>query len=171
MVRGMLRKGPAVSFFAFALLLSACGPGVRAKGSAAIAGFLATTQADDRKAFEAGLDRPALRSDLGDQLAALGRSRAVDVGGASEFALDRMISPQAVRLTAARVAPNWPATPSAAQIVPHMKVAGRDHVCLEDAASRRCLLTFAQQHGSWRLVGMLFTPPPTSVPGTADPAP
>jgi hypothetical protein len=160
MVRRMHRTGLVVALSALACLLSACGGGVRAKGSAAISAFLAAVQREDGKAFEAGLDRPALRADLRDQLADLGRSHGVDVGGASEFALDRMITPQAVRLTAQRVAPGWPAVPTAAQVVSHMKARDAGHICLEEAASRRCLLTFAREDGAWRLVGMAFTPPP-----------
>src|SRR5205807_7092140 len=105
MVRPMFRKSPVAAFSVLALLMAGCGPGVRAQGSAAIAAFLRAAQGDDGKAFEAGVDRSALRADLGDQLAELGRSHGVDVGGASEFALDRMITPQAVRLAAARVGP------------------------------------------------------------------
>src|SRR5437016_413755 len=120
MVRRMLRKGSVTALSALACLLAACGPGVRADGSAAISRFLAAAQGDDRKAFEAALDRPAVRADLTAQVAELGRSRGVDVdGGASEFAMDRMITPQTVGLAAARTAPGWPATPTAAQIVPH----------------------------------------------------
>jgi hypothetical protein len=166
MVQPMHRKGLVVALSALACLLSACGGGVRAKGSAAISAFLAATQREDRKAFEAGLDRPALRSDLRGQLADLGRAHGVDVGGASEFALDRMITPQAVRLTAQRVTSGWPAAPTAAQIIPHMKAPDRAHICLEEAASRRCLLSFAREGGAWRLVGMAFTPPPADAPST-----
>jgi len=140
--------------------MAGCGPGVRAKDSAAIASFLAVVQRDDDRAFEAGVDRPALRADLREQLAELGRTRGVDVGGASEFALDRMITPQAVRAAAARVGPGWPATPTAAQVIPHMKVADRRHVCLEEAATHRCLLSFARRDDVWRLVGLQFAPPP-----------
>jgi len=147
------------AFSALAVLLGACGPGLRAKGSAAIASFLADVQRDDVKAFEAGVDRPAVRGDLRAQLAALGKTRGVDVGGASEFALDRMITPQAVRAAAARVGAGWPATPTAAQVLPHMKVADPRHICLEEAATRRCLLSFAQEDGAWRLVGLRFIPP------------
>jgi hypothetical protein len=166
MVAGMLHKPNVVALLALAVLLGACGAGVRAKASASIASFLAALQRDDSRAFEAALDRPALRTDLRAQMAELAKRTGVDVGeGPSEFALDRMITPQAVRVTAARVGPGWPATPTAAQIVPHMKV--RDNgaqVCLEEAATKRCLLTFAKEDAGWRLVGMLFTPP------AADPA-
>ena len=159
--RAMLRKGPTVAFSALALGLCACGGGVRGKGSEAIAGFLAVAQGGDRKAFEAKIDRTALRSDLTDQVSDLARSHAVDVGeGPSEFTVDRMITPQAVRLTATRVGAGWPTKPTAAQILPHMKARDSRHICLEEAATRRCLLTFAQKDGVWRLVGMMFTPPP-----------
>jgi hypothetical protein len=158
-------KGSVIGFSVLALALGGCGLGARSKGSAAIASFLAAVQRDDRVAFEAALDRPALRSDLSEQMADVGKTHAVDVGGPSEFALDRMISPQAIRLTAARVAPGWPATPTAAQIVPHMKAWGLHFVCLEEAATKKCLLTFTQESGAWKLTAMAFTPPP------AEPAP
>jgi hypothetical protein len=157
---------------ALAVLLSACGGGVRAKGSAAIAGFLAAANGSDRRAFEAAIDRPSLRRDLTDQVSDLARTHAVDVGeGPSEFAIDRMISPQAVRDAAARVAPGWPATPTAAQVVPHMKALDSRHVCLEEAATKRCLLSFARNDGAWKLVGMRFTPPAAPQVVTSDPPP
>lgn len=170
MVGRMLRNSTAVALGVFASLLGACGGGVRARGSTAIASFLASAQRNDPKAFEAALDRASLRSDLSEQLADVGKSHEVDVGGPSEFALDRMINPQAVRLTAARVAPGWPPAPTPAQIVPHMKAPDRRHVCLEEASTKRCLLSFAEQNGAWRLVGMAFTPPPSDGPPAA-PAP
>ncbi len=160
-----LPMGSVVAFGVLALALGGCGLGARAKGSAAIAGFLAAVQRDDHAAFEAALDRPALRSDLSEQMADVGKTHAVDVGGPSEFALDRMISPQAIRLTAARVAPGWPATPTADQILPHMKARGLNFVCLEEAATKKCLLSFTLEKGVWRLTAMAFTPPP------AEPAP
>ncbi|HLZ75726.1 hypothetical protein [Phenylobacterium sp.] len=162
MVPGMQVKGPVVAFSVLALLLGGCGLGARRSGSAAIANFLAAAQKDDRAAFEAALDRPALRSDLSEQLADVGKTHEVDVGGPSEFALDRMISPQAIRLTAARVAPGWPAAPTAAQIVPHMKARGLTFVCLEEAATKKCLLSFRRENGTWKLAAMAFTPPPAA---------
>jgi hypothetical protein len=167
-------KRPVVASSMLVLVLSAwglggCGFGARHGGSVAIAGFLAAVQKDDRKAFEAALDRPALRSDLSEQLADVGKTHEVDVGGPSEFALDRMISPQAIRLTASRVAPGWPATPTPAQIIPHMKARGLHFVCLEDAASKKCLLSFTQENGAWRLTAMAFTPPPASAATSAGP--
>ena len=169
MVLGMQVKGLAAAFSVLALTLGGCGLGARQSGSAAIASFLAAVQTGDRKAFEAALDRPALRSDLSEQMADVGKTHAVDVGGPSEFALDRMISPQAIRLTAARVAPGWPATPTAAQIIPHMKARGLHFVCLEEVSSKKCLLSFTQEGGTWRLTAMAFTPPPAAAATSAGP--
>lgn len=151
----MQTRGFVTGISALALLLSACGLGERSDASRAIAAFLAAAQKDDRAAFEKGVDRPALQADLRDQLAEMGKAGGMDVdGGASEFALDRMITPQAVRLAAAQTAPNWPPTPTPAQVVPRMKVRDLSHVCLEQIATRRCLLDFAKRGGVWRLVGM-----------------
>ena len=163
-------KGRVVVVSLVALSLSGCGFGARRSGSMAIATFLAAVQKDDRAAFEAALDRPALRSDLSEQMAEVGKTHEVDVGGPSEFALDRMISPQAIRLTAARVAPGWPATPSAAQIVPHMKARGLNFVCLEEVSTKKCLLSFTQEGGTWKLTAMAFTPPPATAATSAGPA-
>ncbi|HEX3364060.1 hypothetical protein [Phenylobacterium sp.] len=148
-------RGPVMALSALALLLSACGLGERGEASKAIAAFLAAVQKDDQAAFEKGVDRAALQADLRDQLAEMGKAGGMDVdGGASEFALDRMISPQAVRLAAAQTAPNWPPAPTPAQVVPRMKVRDLSHVCLEQAATKKCLLDFAKRGGVWRLVGM-----------------
>jgi hypothetical protein len=163
---GMGSKGPVVAFSLLALTLGGCGFGARHSGSTAIANFLAAVQKNDRAAFEAALDRPALRSDLSEQMADVGKTHEVDVGGPSEFALDRMISPQAIRLTAARVAPGWPVTPTPAQIIPHMKAHGLHFVCLEDVATKKCLLSFQQEDGTWKLTAMAFTPPPAAPPPT-----
>jgi len=160
----MLRKASILALCVLALGASGCALNLRSKGSAAIARFLAAAHGDGGQAFEAALDRPALRSDLREQLAELGKTHGVDVdGGASDFALDRMVTPAAVRLTASRVGPGWPAVPTAAQIVPHMKVVeGGRRICLEEAATKRCLLTFARRDDKWRLVGLAFTPPPAA---------
>ena len=162
-------KGLAVAFCVLAFALAGCGFGARRSGSAAIATFLAAVQKEDRAAFEAALDRPALRSDLSEQMAEVAKTQAVDVGGPSEFALDRMISPQAVRLTAARVMPGWPATPTPAQIIPHMKARGLNFVCLEEVSTKKCLLSFTQENGTWKLSAMAFTPPPATAATSSGP--
>lgn len=156
----MVRKGWAFAVLAISVLLTGCGPlgfglGERADASKAIAKFLAAVDKGDRAAFEAGLDRKALRADLAEQMAELGRARGLDIGEPpSEFVLDRMVSLPAVRQAALRTAPNWPAEPTAKQIVPRMKVRDFTHVCLEEQATKRCLLAFTKADGAWRLSAM-----------------
>jgi hypothetical protein len=158
MVGPMLRKGPLVALSALALSLGACGLDPRQDAAKDIAKFMAAVQRDDPTAIEAALDRPALRADLRDQLAALGRASGIDVGdGPSEFAMDRMITTQAIRLAEART--GLSATPTAAQVAPALKMPDKAHACVLDAAKDHCALTFAQRGGVWRLAGMQATEP------------
>jgi hypothetical protein len=173
MVRRMLRSRPLVAASALSLALCACSLDVRADAAQGIARFLDAVRRDDKKAFEASIDRPALRSELRDQLAERGRPKDLDIeGGPSEFALDRMITPEAFRLVSARTGEPVPMAPSAAQVALLMSVKDKSHVCLGDAAGQRCALAFAKTHGAWRLTAMRATelkvvalpPPPAPKP-------
>lgn len=158
MVRRMFRRGVLVAASAFLLTLTGCGLDVRADAAQGVARFLDAVRRDDRAAFEAAIDRPALRSDLRDQLADLGRAKGIDIdGGPSEFALDRMITPEAFRLVSARTGQPLPIAPTAAQVALLMTVKDKGHVCLGDAAGQRCALAFAKVGGTWRLIGMRAT--------------
>lgn len=151
----------ATVLLAFAALgLSACN-GAAPKGAAETASRLLTAALNnDRVAFEAEIDRVAVREDVRRQVADLARSTALEVdGGPSEFALDRMISPDAVRVVdATGHRPSNPPTPG--QVAPLMRMVDGQRVCLRDAeAPRDCLLTFAKGKdpglgAHWRLVGM-----------------
>ena len=110
----------------------------------------------DRVAFEAQIDRPAVREDVRRQVTRLAQATTLDVdGGPSEFALDRMISPQAFRLVHAGTGKALTSAPTARQVAPLMRTLDARHACLLDAASpKHCLLTFAKDKDRWRLVGM-----------------
>jgi hypothetical protein len=162
---------PAAGSLLLLLALSGCGLDVRADAAQGIASFLDAVRRDDHRAFEAAIDRPALRSDLRDQLADLGRAKDLDIdGGPSEFALDRMITPEAFRLVSARNGEPVPMAPTSAQVALLMTVKDKSHVCLGDAAGQHCALAFAKHGGAWRLTGMRATelkvvalPPPPAV--------
>lgn len=135
----------AAAFAAIGIGLVACGGAPPGAAVQAAQRLVEAAQADDRIAFEVEIDRAAVREDLREQVAELAKSNALDVdGGPSEFALDRMIAPAAVRL---------------------LKIGGTDFakvmtvksgkVCVPDA--KGCLLTFAKQTGGWKLVGMRAT--------------
>ena len=158
MVGSMLRRRVPLAAAAVCLLLCGCGIDVRADAAQGIARFLDAVRRDDHKAFEATIDRAALRSDLRDQLAELGRAKDLDIeGGPSEFALDRMITPEAFRLVSARSGQPVPMAPTAAQVALLMTVKDKAHVCLGDAAGQHCALAFAKRRGGWRLTGMRAT--------------
>jgi hypothetical protein len=155
MVRRMLRKGILVAL-ALALGVGGCSLDPRGSASKAIASFLGAVQRRDGAAMEVVLDRPALRADLRDQLAALGRSSGIDIGaGPSEFAMDRMITAPAIRRAQAHT--TLPPAPTAAQVAALLKVQDKDHVCVQDAAGATCALSFARRRGTWRLTGMAAT--------------
>jgi hypothetical protein len=151
----MLRKSLVVALTALAVTLGGCETGERAEAAKAVERFLTAVHNNDRAAFEAVIDRPALRSDLHDQLTDLGRAKGVIVeGGPSEFALDRMISPAAFQLVEAKTGQALTHAPSAAEIALIMKVRDKSHVCVGDPGKAVCALSFAKRDGTWRLVGM-----------------
>lgn len=171
MVRRMFRRRVPLAVAILCLGLSACGLDVRADAAQGIARFLDAVRRDDHKAFETAIDRPALRNDLRDQLADLGRAKDIDIdGGPSEFALDRMITPEAFRLVSARNGQPLPIAPTSAQVAVMMRVKDKTHVCLGDSDGHHCALAFAKQGGAWRLTGMraaelkvVALPPPPAV--------
>jgi hypothetical protein len=150
----MLRPA-ALLLVAAAITLAGCHGGGTAKDGAAesAARLLTAAVKDDRVAFEAQIDRRAVREDVRRQVTELARGSALDVdGGPSEFALDRMISPEAIKLVRAGTGEPLRAPPTAAQVAPLIRTVDRQHACL--AGTGVCLLTFAKAHGGWRLVGM-----------------
>jgi len=151
----MIRRLCLVAFVG--LGLAGCGGGAAPEGAAQSASRLLTAAfKGDRVAFEAEIDRSAVREDVRRQVTALAQATTLDVdGGPSEFALDRMISPAAIRLVHAGSGETLTAAPTPAQVAPLMKTMDANHACLRAAAAPdRCLLTFARAGRAWRLVGM-----------------
>ena len=137
--------------------LAGCGDGVPKDAVASAEKLVSAVVARDRVAFEATVDRSAVREDLRGQIVQVARANGLEVdGGPSEFALDRMISPDAVRLVDENGMRVFEA-PSPEQLAERMKATGKGRVCVQDDDAR-CLLTFARQKGEdgqrWRLVGM-----------------
>jgi hypothetical protein len=161
----MLRRNLVVALTALAVTLGGCDVGVRADASKAIERFLTAVHNDDRRAFEAAIDRQALRADLRDQLTDLARAKGVVVeGGPSDFALDRMITPAAFQLVEAQSGQALHVAPNATAIALMMQVKDRAHVCVGDPGKPRCALSFAKREGAWRLVGMQATDLKIAVP-------
>ncbi|MCR5874036.1 hypothetical protein LRS10_07550 [Phenylobacterium sp. J426] len=142
----MLRIGTVVALSALALGLAGCDGRARTDAAATAERLLKAVETGDRVAFEAEIDRSAVREDVRRQMVDWARERGLEVeGGPSEFALDRMISPEAVRVVRAD---------GGEPLKDRMKVED-GKVCLpSDADARRCLLTFGKSEKRWRLVGM-----------------
>jgi hypothetical protein len=154
----MFRTGMALILTAVAL--AGCNIGVRSDAAKGVERFLTAVRTGDRPAFEAAIDRGKLREDLREQLIEVARAQGVEIeGGPSDFALDRMISPEAFRPLQAGLG-QTPAKALAATI----KVVDRRQVCLREApASERCILTFAKEKAAWKLVGMQARDPKLAV--------
>jgi hypothetical protein len=138
------------------LSLAACGSAPPRGAAESASRLLTAAHKGDRVAFEALIDRAAVRADVRRQMTELAQGSALDVdGGPSEFALDRMISPQAFRLVHAGSGEALKSPPTPRQVAPLMRALDAKHACLRDKdAPSECLLTFAKGKGQWRLVGM-----------------
>lgn len=124
--------------------------------------FLAAVQAGDQAAFEAHIDRPALRASLRDRLnSALGAGEAKEVLGAllgsrsADSALDQMLTPESFRIIwrASRLPTDR--VPTAAEISPFMIMQAPGQACVRRGLkSNRCALDFKNEGGTWKLVGV-----------------
>ena len=152
----MLRTGVVAALAAVSIGLSGCGGRAPDAAAESASRLLAAALAQDRVAFEAEIDRRAVREDLRRQMVELARTEGLEVeGGPSDFALDRMIGPDAVRLVEAGSGRPAAAAPAPKALAPLMTMVGHRRACLHDPDARdRCLLTFAKEKRQWRLVGM-----------------
>lgn len=140
---------------ALGLGLGACSGHEKADAAKDVARFLDATRRGDRAGFEAGVNRPEVRSDLREQVTEVARLKGVEIdGGPSEFAIDRRIAPEAFHLIDQATGQPLAAGPTPAQVAGMLKVRNSTHVCLDDATTHACRITFAKRDGGWKLVGM-----------------
>jgi hypothetical protein len=142
---------------ALALALGACGD-ARQAAAPDVRKFLTAVAGDDRMAFEARIDRPAVRADLKGQLLAMPEVRTLqdqlgdDTG---DVAADKMISPDSFRLLQVGAGQLPAKSASNREIAARLKILAPERVCLFDPTAKgRCLLTFARQGHAWKLVGL-----------------
>ena len=157
MVPPMVRLLRVAALAALVLTVQACGRKPTERGETAAAqALLASAWSEDSTSFEAVVDRPAVRADLREQLLRVAQANALGVeGGASDAALDRMITPHAFRVVAAGSGAPLASAPTREQAAALLKPDGKDRVCLHDQSPQQaCLLTFARGSAGWRLVAM-----------------
>lgn len=157
MVRSCVRAAASAGLLS---CLAACAGSEVKAATGDVRALLAAIQAGDAPAFEARIDRAALRGDLREQIISIGRADGLVVdGGPSDFALDRRIGPDAFELVAPGDGRPLAAAPTEAQTRALLKVVDRDHVCVHDLTpSQACILTFAKEKPGWRMVGMPARP-------------
>lgn len=150
----MLRKSLTIAVIAASL--GSCGGSARHDAAETAARLLSAVVHGDRTAFEAAIDRGAVRDDVRRQVAQLAQASGLEVdGGPSEFALDRMIAPEAINVVDARSGQAVDKAPTPTQVAPQIQMNGDGRACLRDAPhGKTCALTFARSDEGWRLVGM-----------------
>src|ERR1700751_6065319 len=145
MVRPMVRMVRVAALAALVFATQGCArkPAERGETAAAQA-LLASAWSEDAHSFEAVVDRAAVRADLRQQLERGAQANALGVeGGASDAALDRMITPHAFHLVAAGSGAPLAAPPTREQAAALLKPDGKDRVCLHDQSPEEtCVLTF-----------------------------
>ena len=147
------------------LLLSGCATTQRLSAAGDVHALLIAIRDDDRAAFDAHVDRPALDGQIqslmmdrahrardGGAVAALG---ALLSGPLSRVAGDAVIRPDVFRAVAEYYGYR-PDTriPGAFALSTVLAPIGEGRVCARDRKDGRCLMTFANEDGTWRLVAV-----------------
>jgi hypothetical protein len=168
----MKRVLPLLAFTALsapsALGLAGCGQvAQRYQAAQDIHAFFAAVESGDKAAFDAHIDRPALRKEL---RSGIGRAIGAKVGVSGEAAdvlndllgsssadqaMDRMISPESFRIVWQNSKIPIKTAPSAWQIAPMLKMVPPDQACLtKRPGSDDCVMTFRDEGGTWKLTGI-----------------
>jgi hypothetical protein len=159
-----MRFGPAI-LAAFALLLSACADAERFDAAGDVHAFLVSIRDGDKAAFDAHVDRAALKTQLRARLMAEATRRAG--GDPSVAALgailgrplvdavaDQLIQPDVFRAVADYLGYSADRPiPGQIVIAQALRRLDQDRVCAPRKAGGPCLLTFTDEDHVWRLTG------------------
>jgi hypothetical protein len=158
------RFAPLSVVFAAASLLAACATTARLSAAGDVHGLLVSIRDDDRAAFDAHVDRPALEAQL--QARLVKRAAQANVsegwkglglllsGPLARAAGDLLIQPEVFRAVADYYGyrPDTP-IPNVLSLAAALKPLPDGRVCARGGKGNRCLLIFANEVGGWRLVG------------------
>ena len=146
-----------------ALTLSACATAQRYDAANDVHALLISIRDNDQAAFDAHVDRPALKRQIEARLTAEGRKAGGDSLGAlsailapalAEFAGEALVQPQVFRSVANYY--GYDASkplPGPMVIGSQLKAVGDGQVCATRKKDGPCLLTFTETGGTWRLSG------------------
>jgi len=147
-----------------ALVLSSCATAQRYDAAADVHALLVSIRDNDRAAFDARVDRPALKRQIESRL--LGETRGAGGGDSlkalgvllapalADFAGEALIQPRVFRSVAEYYGYD-PASPIPGPLVigGQLKALGDGRVCATRKKDGPCLLTFTEEGGTWRLSG------------------
>ena len=154
-------RGAALA--AAALCLTACATGERLSAAGDVHSLLLAIRNNDRAAFDARIDRPALEGEmqliLVQQAKAAGLPPAVDglgllaSGPLSHFAGRAILRPDVFRAIAEYYGyrPDQP-VPGTIALATALSPLPDGRVCAKERRGGTCLLTFASEDGGWKLV-------------------
>ncbi len=148
-------------------LLAACASTARLSAADDIHAFLLAIRDDDKAAFNAHVDRPALKAELQDRLVAEAARQDSGLGALAaalgaplvDVAVDHLVQPEVFRAVAERAgySPSKP-LPGAIQIAEGLRAIDADHVCVARARDAPCIFTFTDEDGVWRLTAIEADP-------------
>ena len=147
-----------------ALVLSGCATAQRYDAAGDVHALLVAIRDNDRAAFDARVDRPALKRQIESRL--LAETRKADAGDGltalslllspvlADVAGDILVQPRVFRSVAEYYGygPDTP-IPNPLVIGAQLKSAGDGRVCATRKKDGPCVLVFTQTAGTWRLSG------------------
>jgi ABC-type amino acid transport substrate-binding protein len=147
-----------------AVLFSACATATRYDAAGDVHALLVSIRNNDHAAFDARVDRPALKSQIESQLVRKARdstkgggwqAAAIALAGpVADIAGDALVQPETFRYAANYYGytPDKP-IPDRISIAAGLRYIGSDQVCAAKTKDGPCLLTFTLESGTWRLSG------------------
>jgi hypothetical protein len=147
-----------------AVSLSACATATRYDAAGDVHALLVAIRDNDHAAFDARVDRPALKAEIETQL--VRKARGLNVSGGWQAAAIALARPAADVASAALIRPETfryaadyygytpdKPIPDRITIAAGLRYIGSDQVCAAKTKTGPCLLTFTLEGGTWRLSG------------------
>jgi predicted small secreted protein len=150
-----------------ALTLAACATTARLGAAEDIHAFLVAIRDDDKGAFNAHVDRAALKADFSDKLVADAARQDTTLGALAaalgpslvDVAVDNLVQPQVFRTVAVKAGYSADKPlPSTMQIAEGLRTVDDSHVCVARTHTAPCIFTFADENGVWRLTAIEIDP-------------
>ena len=145
---------------ALAILAQACAATTQLSAGSDVHAFLVSIRDDDQAAFDAHVDRAALKAQLHAKLIADATRRSNGLGALAaaigqplvDFAVDQLVQPEVFRAAAAEFgySPDRP-IPNTLVIAQALRPIDADHVCVVKKHDGPCIFDFVNEGGTWRL--------------------